>query len=83
MSASRIACEIFPFQSAPRLGAAENDSLDDGAAVAESVSIRSAAWGRGERGASQRDCGYCEVSIRSAAWGRGELPCSKFRPYRH
>ena len=65
------------FQSAPRLGAAENKSggMPD---RRRGVSIRSAAWGRGER--TRRILGSMRqpVSIRSAAWGRGERSRSRY-----
>ena len=83
------------FQSAPRLGAAENrlaegrgpsatsfnplrglgprrTSVFGKSGLRRSVSIRSAAWGRGERRIFPARTAITIVSIRSAAWGRGE-----------
>ena len=59
------------FQSAPRLGAAENFA-GFGVRRAGFVSIRSAAWGRGEPRSRSGTREQPWVSIRSAAWGRGE-----------
>ena len=59
------------FQSAPRLVAAEN-VLPIVSEHINSVSIRSAACGRGELGLFDSLTSLEKVSIRSAACGRGE-----------